>query len=91
MSNVKLNLFAIIVQKRLTYSISVLIFVSVNKRRELMNERTELGGFKDGYARGQLAMIKTIEFALELGASNEQLTNTLNKLKKQIGDSNEES
>ncbi|MCP4985205.1 MAG: hypothetical protein GY928_03780 [Colwellia sp.] len=56
-----------------------------------MNERTELGGFKDGYARGQLAMIKTIEFALELGASNEQLTNTLNKLKKQIGDSNEES
>ncbi len=56
-----------------------------------MNERTELDGFKEGYTKGQLAMIKTMELALELGASNVQLARTLNKLKKQIGASNEES
>ncbi len=56
-----------------------------------MNERTELDGFKKGYARGQLAMIKTMEFALRLNTDNEQLARTLNKLKKQIGVSNEES
>ncbi len=56
-----------------------------------MNERTELDGFKDGMARGQLAMIDTVLLALELGASNVQLARTLNKLKKQIGASNEES
>ncbi len=55
-----------------------------------MNERTELDGFKDGMARGQLAMIDTVLLALELGASNVQLARTLNKLKKQIGASNEE-
>ncbi|MCP4320329.1 MAG: hypothetical protein GY787_00405 [Alteromonadales bacterium] len=56
-----------------------------------MNERTELDGFKEGIARGQLAMIDTVLLALELGASNEQLTRTLNKLKEQIGASDEES
>ncbi len=56
-----------------------------------MSEKTELDGFKEGIARGQLAMINTVLFALDLGASNEQLTRTLNKLKEQIGASNEES
>ncbi len=56
-----------------------------------MSERTELDGFKKGYARGQLLMIDTVLFALDVGASNEQIARTLNKLKGQIRASNEES
>ncbi len=56
-----------------------------------MNERTELDGFKEGYAKGQLAMIKTIELALELGADGLLMTNVLVKLKEQVGANNEKS
>ncbi|MCP4323684.1 MAG: hypothetical protein GY787_17905 [Alteromonadales bacterium] len=56
-----------------------------------MSERTELDGFKEGYAKGQLTMIKTMELALELGVDSLQMTNILIKLKGQIGVSNEES
>ncbi len=56
-----------------------------------MNERTELDGFKEGYAKGQLAMIKTMELALGLSADNEQLARILNKLEGQIEARNEKT
>ena len=46
----------------------------------------ELSKYTDGLKQGQLIMIATVRKSIELGATPEQLSSTLNAIEKQLTD-----